>query len=62
MDLDKMTRHEIEALLRLTAEWEREELALFMQMRRAMGSWAIALRDSGGLEPDEIIKAVAKRF
>ena len=29
-----MTRQEIEALLRLLAEWEREELELIMRERR----------------------------
>jgi hypothetical protein len=30
-----MTEPEVEALLRLLAEWEREELELIMQERRA---------------------------
>jgi len=34
MNLDKMTRQEIEALLRLLAEFEREEMELLMQERR----------------------------
>jgi hypothetical protein len=34
MDMSKMTRQEIEALLRLLAEWERQELALLMLERR----------------------------
>ena len=34
MDMSKMTRQEIEALLRLLAEWEREELELVIQERR----------------------------
>jgi hypothetical protein len=34
MDLSKMTREEVQALLRLLAEWEREELELVMQERR----------------------------
>ena len=34
MDLDKMTTAEVEALLRLLAEWEREALALLMGERR----------------------------
>jgi hypothetical protein len=29
-----MTREEVESLLRLLAEWEREELELVMQERR----------------------------
>ena len=33
MDLSKMTRQEIEALLRLLAEMEREELELLMRER-----------------------------
>jgi hypothetical protein len=33
MDLSKMTTAEVEALLRLLAEWEREELVLSMQER-----------------------------
>jgi hypothetical protein len=34
MDLSKMTRQEIEALLRLLTEFEREEKVLLMQERR----------------------------
>lgn len=34
MDMIRMNRQEIEALLRLLAEWEREELNLLMQERR----------------------------
>ena len=34
MDLSRMTRQEIEALLKLLAEWEREELELIMRERR----------------------------
>jgi len=34
MDMSKMTRHEIEALLRLFAVFEREELELIMHERR----------------------------
>jgi hypothetical protein len=34
MDLSKMTLEEVQALLRLLAEWEREELELLMQERR----------------------------
>ena len=34
MDLSKMTTAEVEALLRLLAEWEREELELIMRERR----------------------------
>jgi len=34
MDLSKMTTAEVEALLRLLAEWEREEMAVLMQERR----------------------------
>ena len=34
MDLDKMTIAEVEALLRLLAEWEREEMAILMRERR----------------------------
>ena len=34
MDLDKMTIPEVEALLRLLAEWERRELMLLMLERR----------------------------
>ena len=34
MDLSRMTIEEVQALLRLLAEWEREELELFMQERR----------------------------
>ena len=34
MDLSKMTRQEIEALLKLLAEWERRELMLLMLERR----------------------------
>ena len=34
MDLSKMTTAEVEALLRLLAEWERKELELVMQERR----------------------------
>jgi hypothetical protein len=33
MDLSKMTRQEIEVLLRLLAEWGRRELALLMLER-----------------------------
>ena len=33
MDLSKMTTAEVEALLRLLAEFEREELALLMHER-----------------------------
>jgi hypothetical protein len=33
MDMSKMTRQEIEALLKLLAEWEREELELIMRER-----------------------------
>jgi hypothetical protein len=33
MDLSKMTTAEVEAMLRLLAEWEREELVLSMQER-----------------------------
>ena len=33
MDLPKMTRQEIEALLKMLAELEREELELLMQER-----------------------------
>jgi hypothetical protein len=60
-DMSRMTIAEIVSLLRLLAEWERRELALLMQKGRAM-AWAIALRNSGGLEPDEVINAVARRF
>jgi hypothetical protein len=34
MDLSKMPLEEVQALLRLLAEWEREELELLMQERR----------------------------
>lgn len=34
MNLSKMTRQEIEALLRLLADWERKEFALLMLERR----------------------------
>jgi hypothetical protein len=34
MDLSKMTRQEIEALLRLLAEFEREEMELLVLERR----------------------------
>ena len=34
MDLTKMTTAEVEALLRLLSEWEREELELVMRERR----------------------------
>jgi hypothetical protein len=34
MDMSKMTRQEIEAMLRLLAEMEREELALIIEARR----------------------------
>ena len=34
MNLSKMTRREIEALLRLLAEMERQEMALLMRERR----------------------------
>ena len=34
MDLSRMTRQEIEALLKMLADLEREELALLMQERR----------------------------
>jgi hypothetical protein len=34
MDMSKIARQEIEALLRLLAEMEREELKLLMQERR----------------------------
>jgi hypothetical protein len=34
MNLDKMTTTGVEALLRLLAEWEHEELELVMQERR----------------------------
>jgi hypothetical protein len=33
MDMSKMTRQEIETLLRLLAEFEREELELIMEER-----------------------------
>ena len=33
MDLSKMTTAEVQAMLRLLAEWEREELVLSMQER-----------------------------
>ena len=33
MDLSKMTLEEVQALLRLLAEWEREELELLMRER-----------------------------
>jgi hypothetical protein len=33
MNMSKMTRQEIEALLKLLAEWEREEMDLLMQER-----------------------------
>jgi hypothetical protein len=33
MDLSKMTTAEVEALLRLLAEWEREELEMLSQER-----------------------------
>ena len=33
MDLTKMTTAEVEALLRLLAEWEREKLELVMRER-----------------------------
>jgi UDP-2,3-diacylglucosamine pyrophosphatase LpxH len=38
MDLDKMTTAEVEALLRLLADMEREELELVMLGRR-MAEW-----------------------
>jgi hypothetical protein len=34
MDLSRMTIAEVEALSRLLAEWEREELELIIQERR----------------------------
>ena len=34
MDLTKMTTAEVEALLKLLAEWEREELELVLKERR----------------------------
>ena len=34
MDMSKMTRQEIEAMLRLLAEMEREELELIMKERQ----------------------------
>jgi len=34
MDLSKMTTEEMEALLRLLAEWEREEMELIMLERQ----------------------------
>jgi hypothetical protein len=34
MDMSQMTRAEIQSLLRLLAEWERQELALLMLERR----------------------------
>jgi hypothetical protein len=34
MDPDKMTAREVRALMRLLAEWEREELELVKQERR----------------------------
>ena len=34
MDLSRMTRQEIEALLKLLAKWERDEMELLMQERR----------------------------
>jgi hypothetical protein len=34
MDLSKMTLEEVQALLRLLPEWEREEMELIMQERR----------------------------
>jgi hypothetical protein len=37
MDLSKMTRQEIEALLKLLAEWERRELMLLMRERKESG-------------------------
>ena len=40
MDMSKMTTAEVEALLRLLAEWEREELELLIQERHdAERSW-----------------------
>jgi hypothetical protein len=34
MDLSRMTRQEIEALLKMLAEMERQEMVLLMQERR----------------------------
>jgi hypothetical protein len=34
MDTSKMTRQETEALLKMLAEWERQELALLVRERR----------------------------
>jgi len=34
MDMSKMTAYEVQRLLRLLAEWEREELELIMLERR----------------------------
>lgn len=34
MDMSKMTRQEIETLLKMLAEMERQEMALLMQERR----------------------------
>lgn len=34
MDLSRMTIEEVEALLRLLSQWEREELELVVQERR----------------------------
>ncbi len=34
MPLSRMTLEEVEALLRLLAEWEREEMELIMRERR----------------------------
>jgi len=34
MDLSKLITSEVEALLRLLADWERDELELVMQERR----------------------------
>jgi hypothetical protein len=56
MCLDKMTLEEVQALPRLLAEWEREEMELLMQEGRE-AEW-----DGGALNPEKIETATRGCF
>jgi hypothetical protein len=57
MDMSKMTRQEIEVLLRLLAEWERQELALLMLQRR-LAKQEGQLHDQPGTRFESLLPAI----
>jgi hypothetical protein len=57
MDMSKMTRQEIEVLLRLLAEWERQELTLLMLQRR-LAKQEGQLHDQPGTRFESLLPAI----